>query len=121
VNTLNTFFLAANSSNSMLVTIFMVVIMFGFMYFAMIRPQKKQQQVRMKMLSELKKGDKVILLDGMHCKIDTINGDDTIVVDADGIFLTFSRSAIRQILPDDVEANKPVTTNENVETKDEEK
>lgn len=57
----------------------------------------------------------------MHCKIDTINGDDTIVVDADGIFLTFSRSAIRQILPDDVEANKPVTTNENVETKDEEK
>ena len=25
----------------MLVTIFMVVIMFGFMYFAMIRPQKK--------------------------------------------------------------------------------
>ena len=83
-----------------MIVIFIVFI--AFFYFAMLRPQKKQQQKRMEMMSELKKGDRVVLVDGLHAKIDSINKqDDTIVVDADGILLTFSRMAIRQVLPTD--------------------
>lgn len=109
---LNTLFLAANggmqSNNIMMIILFIVLI--GFTYFGMIRPQKKQQQKRMEMMDQLKKGDKVILVDGLHAKVDSINTkDQTVVVDADGIYLTFSRMAIRQIVPSTEEAEeKPV-------------
>lgn len=51
------------------------------------------------MMDKLKKGDEVILVDGLHAKIDKINSDKTVVVDADGIYLTFERMAIRRVLP----------------------
>ncbi|QNQ81905.1 preprotein translocase subunit YajC [Lactobacillus sp. PV037] len=91
---------AAGGNNIFMIVIFIVFI--AFFYFAMLRPQKKQQQKRMEMMSELKKGDRVILVDGLHAKIDSINKqDNTIVVDADGILLTFSRMAIRQVMPNE--------------------
>lgn len=84
------------------------------MYFFMLRPQKKQQQKRMEMMDQLKKGDRVILVDGLYGKVDSINNaDKTVVIDADGIYLTFSRMAIRQVLPSD---DAPAETTENSET-----
>lgn len=98
---LNTVFLAntaAGGNNLMMIGLFIILI--AFTYFAMIRPQKKQQQKRMQMMDQLKKGDHVVLVDGLHAKIDSINDKDkTVVVDADGIYLTFSRMAVRQIIP----------------------
>lgn len=98
---LNTLFLASAGGpvggNMMMILLFIVLI--GFMYFGMVRPQKKQQQKRMEMMDKLKKGDEVILVDGLHAKVDKINSDHTIVVDADGIYLTFERMAVRRVLP----------------------
>ena len=98
---LNTLFLAnagaAGGSNMMMIILFIVLI--GFTYFGMIRPQKKQQQQRLQMMDKLKKGDEVVLADGLHAKIDKINSDKTVIVDADGIYLTFERMAIRRVLP----------------------
>ncbi len=80
-------------------TIIMMIVLVGFTYFFMIKPQKKRQQQAMDMLSKLKKGDKVILVSGLHAKIDSVNDKDkTVVVDADGIFLTFSKMAVRQVV-----------------------
>lgn len=77
-----------------------IVLMGVFIYFGMIRPQKKQQQKRQQMMNQLKKGDQVVLIDGLHGKIDSIDENNhTVVVDADGIYLTFSRMAVRQIIP----------------------
>ncbi len=98
---LNTLFLAnagaAGGSNMMMIILFIVLI--GFTYFGMIRPQKKQQQQRLQMMDKLKKGDGVVLVDGLHAKVDKINSDKTIVVDADGIYLTFERMAVRRVIP----------------------
>lgn len=99
---MNTVFLAnapaAGGNNFMMLGLFVVLI--AITYFGMIRPQKKQQQKRMEMMNQLKKGDRVVLVDGLHAKIDSINDKDkTVVVDADGIYLTFSRMAVRQIVP----------------------
>ena len=123
---MSTLFLAANggmqSNNVMMIILFVILI--GFTYFGMIRPQKKQQQKRMEMMDQLKKGDRVVLVDGLHAKIDSINAkDQTVVVDADGIYLTFSRMAVRQILPSsDAKEEKPVIdTAKDVKTKSEEK
>ncbi len=99
---MNTLFLAnasngATGNNWMMIILFIILI--GFTYFGMIRPQKKQQQQRLQMMDKLKKGDEVVLVDGLHAKIDKINSDKTVVVDADGIYLTFERMAIRRVIP----------------------
>lgn len=88
----------------------------------MVRPQKKQQQKRMQMMDQLKKGDKVILVDGLHGKVDSINDQDkTVVIDADGIYLTFSRLAIRQVLPAAAEVTKSAKVEDKAEEKKDEK
>lgn len=129
---MNNLFLAGAQSGAGSNNMFMIIsiiILGAIMYFGMIRPQKKQQQKRMEMMDQLKKGDRVVLVDGLHAKIDSINDrDQTVVVDADGIYLTFSRMAIRQILPSQEtkqveespksEENKPAET-EAKETKSE--
>ncbi len=79
----------------------------------MIKPQKKQQQKKMEMMNELKKGDNVIMIDGLHGKVDSVNSKDkTIVLDADGIYLTFSRMAVQQIIPAAPEAEEATPAKE---------
>lgn len=80
--------------------IILLVLMFGVMYFGMMRPQKKQQQQRMEMLKGLKKGDKIVTIGGLHGVIDSIDrAGNTVDLDLDGVFLTFSLSAIRTVTP----------------------
>lgn len=98
---MNTFALAAanNGAGSSIFMLVMLAVLFGFTYFTMIKPQKKQQQQRQEMMNQLKKGDSVEMVDGLRGKIDSINdADKTIVLDADGIYLTFSRLAVRTVL-----------------------
>lgn len=49
-------------------------------YFLMLRPQMKRQKQQQKMLSELKKGDRVVTNSGMFGTIVGINEKDNIVV-----------------------------------------
>lgn len=98
---MNTFALAAanGGAGSSIFMLVMLAVLFGFTYFTMIKPQKKQQQQRQEMMNQLKKGDSVEMVDGLRGKIDSINdADKTIVLDADGIYLTFSRLAVRTVL-----------------------
>ena len=55
-----------------------LVIMFGMMYFLMIRPQKKEQKKLQAMLNDLAVGDAVITTSGFYVVID-ITDDDVIV------------------------------------------
>lgn len=81
-----------------LYSIVMIVLLFGLMYFMMIRPQKKQQQQWQNMINNLKKGDHVVTRGGLHGVIDSIDKANKIVtLDCDGIFLTFSLNAIGNV------------------------
>jgi len=96
---LNILTLGAAAGGSMGLMIF-VVIMFVGMYFISIRPQKKQQQKRKEMLSEMQKGDKVVTLGGIKGVVSSINRDNKeVVVDCDGIYLTFDLNFIRRTTP----------------------
>ena len=53
------------------------------MYFFMIRPQVKKQKEETKFRSEIKKGDKIITLGGIHAKVLETN-DETLIVQAEG-------------------------------------
>ena len=57
-----------------------LVILFAFMYFFMIRPQKKEQQKKTSMLSDLAVGDTVLTSSGFYGTIIDI-ADDTVIVE----------------------------------------
>lgn len=73
--------------------------MFLFMYFLIIRPQRKRQKEHEQLTSSLSKGDEVVLTSGMLGKI--IDVDDVyITVDAGkNIELKFQKVAVHAVLP----------------------
>ncbi len=104
----------------------MFAIMFGIMYFLLIRPQKKQQQKVQNMLDNLGVGDSVVTIGGLHGVIDEINDElKTIVLDCEGIYLTFERRAVSRITakatdsvaaePEDLGTNEPDAVEEDNE------
>ena len=77
----------------------MLVLMVGLMYF-MSRSQKKQYQKRMESLNKLQKGNEVITIGGLYGTIDEVDTDrKTVVLDVDGVYLTFELGAIKTVLP----------------------
>ncbi len=46
-----------------------LIVLFAIFYFVMIRPQIKQQKAHKEMVSNLKKGDKIISNGGLICEI----------------------------------------------------
>jgi preprotein translocase subunit YajC len=62
-----------------------MVLLFGLMYFLLIRPQRKQRQQHESMLAALKKGDRVVTTGGL---LGTVRGiaDNVIILEvADGV------------------------------------
>lgn len=57
-----------------------LVLIFGFMYFFMIRPQKKEQKKMAAMLSSLEVGDCVLTSSGFYGIVIDIT-DDTVIVE----------------------------------------
>ncbi|MEK8131519.1 preprotein translocase subunit YajC [Paenibacillus filicis] len=74
-----------------------LVLMFVVLYFLLIRPQQKRQKTRNMMLGNLKKGDKIVTIGGLHGTILEINDDNVIVRVNDVTKLTFERSAINSV------------------------
>ncbi|MGQ7461644.1 preprotein translocase subunit YajC [Streptococcus suis] len=64
--------------------------MIGFMFYS----QRKQQKQRQEALSQIKKGDEIVTIGGLFGIVDEID-DKKVVLDVDGVYLTFERGAIR--------------------------
>jgi preprotein translocase subunit YajC len=72
----------------------MLGVMAVIFYFFFIRPQQKKQKDQKKFTEEVKKGDSVVTLGGIHGKILSIN-DATITLEIDkGTKMTIERSSI---------------------------
>ena len=77
----------------------MLEAMLGLMFF-MQRSQKKQAQKRMESLNKLQKGYEVITIGGLYGTVDEVDTEKkTIVLDVDGVYLTFELAAIKTVLP----------------------
>jgi len=70
---------AAAGAIEMLSPILMLVVMFGVMYFLMIRPQKKKDKAVKNMLAALKKGDRICTIGGLYGTITAVK-DDTVTI-----------------------------------------
>ena len=63
-------------------------------YFFMIRPQQKKQKDQKKFLEEVKKGENVITVGGIHGRIASIEGDTLILEIEKGGKLKLDKSSI---------------------------
>jgi len=107
----------AEATGSLLGGLLPLILIGLFIWFAMIRPQRKRTQAHRQMQSTLAVGDRIITIGGLYGEVDEI-GDDTvdIVVDADGdVVMRFKRSAIAEILRDDADLTVAPDATENTE------
>ncbi|WP_028611800.1 preprotein translocase subunit YajC [Paenibacillus harenae] len=74
------------------------VLMFAVFYFLLIRPQQKKQKQRTSMLSQLKKGDKISTIGGLHGTVVELTDDTVVLRVNDTTKMTFERSAINTII-----------------------
>lgn len=74
------------------------ILMFAVFYFLLIRPQQKKQKQRNLLLSQLKKGDKITTIGGLHGTIVELSDDTAVVRVNDTTRMTFERSAINAVV-----------------------
>lgn len=90
----------------------MLAVMIGLMFF-MQRSQKKQAEKRMESLNKLQKGYEVITIGGLYGTVDEVDTEKrTIVLDVDGVYLTFELGAIKTVLPLEEGVTSSETTSE---------
>ncbi|NDI34002.1 preprotein translocase subunit YajC [Chengkuizengella sediminis] len=90
----------ASGGNIFYTFVFPLVLMFAVFYFLLIRPQQKKQKARNLMLGDLKKGDKVITIGGLHGSIFEITDDKVVLQINDATKMTFDRSAVNGVKTD---------------------
>ncbi len=88
----------ASSGTSMLMTLGMIVLFIGIMYFLMIRPQKKRDKEAQQMLASLKRGDKVVTIGGIRGKIVAVRNDSVILKIDSNTKMELNKTAISQVL-----------------------
>jgi len=98
---------------STLIPFALVILIF---YFLIIRPQNKKQKETQKMLSALKKGDKVLTIGGIYGVIQSVKEGSVVVKVDESTKIEFSRSAIASVV-ESAKAEKAVAETVTEETK----
>jgi preprotein translocase subunit YajC len=79
----------------------LMLVVFGVMYFLMIRPQMKRSKEHKDLISKLAVGDEVITGSGIAGRVREL-GENFITVEiADGVRVKMQRAAITAVLPKD--------------------
>lgn len=85
-------------------SIVMLVLMLVVFYFFMIRPQMKKQKEQKNFRANLKQGDKIVTIGGIHGKILEVT-DTTVLINSEGTKLRMEKSAISQTVAETLGVN----------------
>ncbi|GHU87020.1 hypothetical protein FACS189476_01630 [Spirochaetia bacterium] len=88
---------AAPGAGSFVTSLIPFAAIIGIFYFLIIRPQNKKQKETQRMLSALKKGDKIVTIGGIHGTIQTVKEHSVVVKVDENVKMEFSRSAISTV------------------------
>ena len=96
----------AAGGGGMLSSLLIFIPIIAIFYFLIIRPQSKKQKETQRMLSALKKGDRVVTIGGIHGTIQSVKEQSVIIKVDDNTKIEFSRSAVSTIETSAKEDNK---------------
>jgi preprotein translocase subunit YajC len=85
------------STQQSLLTFLPIVAIVAIFYFLIIRPQNKKQKETQRMLSNLKKGDRIVTIGGIHGVIQSVRETSVILRVDENCKLEFTRSAIASV------------------------
>lgn len=71
-----------------------MIMMFLIFYFILIRPQQKKQKEQRTMLDDLKEGDNVITMSGIHGTVRKLKDDVITLQIADNVRIKINRASI---------------------------
>ncbi|WP_373684009.1 preprotein translocase subunit YajC [Micromonospora solifontis] len=81
-----------------LTPILMIALLFGVMYFMMIRPQQKRRREAEQMQSALSPGDEVVTIGGLYGTVTDV-ADETVLLEvAPGVQTRYARPAIARVV-----------------------
>jgi preprotein translocase subunit YajC len=88
--------------------ILIIVLLFGVLWFVMIRPQRAKVQAQQRMLGTVSPGDEILTVGGIYGIVQELESDedggDLIVEIADGIHVRIARKALATVIkPEDDE------------------
>lgn len=75
-----------------------LVALFAIFYFLIIRPQQKQAKAHKEMVSNLKKGDKIVTNGGLIVEITKVEEDHFVVKNSDGGEMKLIREFVAKLL-----------------------
>jgi preprotein translocase subunit YajC len=76
----------------------MIVLLFGVMYFMMIRPQQKRRRDAEQMQSAIGPGDEVVTIGGLYGTVATVD-DETVTLEvAPGVHNRYARPAVARVV-----------------------
>jgi preprotein translocase subunit YajC len=76
-----------------------IIVAFGFLYFVLVRPQKRRQLESQRMLQSLHVGDEVVTAGGIYGRIAELQEADVMVEIAPGLRVKVARRAIGAVIP----------------------
>ncbi len=85
----------------------LIVVAFAFLYFVLIRPQKRRQVAAQRLLSSLAVGDEVVTSGGIYGTITSLDDADVKLQIAPQIEVRVARRAIGAIMPKDTPDEEP--------------
>ena len=83
-------------ASSIIPMIVFLVLIFGMFYFLMIRPQRKRQKEQQELLSQIRKGDKVLTAGGIYGVVESTSEDSVVIKVESGALLRVAKGSIIQ-------------------------
>ncbi len=90
---------AAAPQGNPMITLVMFGGLFVFMYFFMIRPQRKRQKEHQELVGALSKGDEVVMNSGMLGKVIKVDENYLVIETGTNVELKFQKVAVHAVLP----------------------
>ena len=102
-NIMNTFEIIANQGAAGMSQLIFFVLLFVIMWVVMIRPQQKRAKALRERQANLKKGDSVVTIGGMHATVNAISDTTVSLRISEGVFVKYDKTAVASVLTKEVE------------------
>jgi preprotein translocase subunit YajC len=88
----------------------LIIVAFFFLYFVLVRPQKRRQVAQQRMLDDMRLGDEVVTAGGLYGEIAELGEEDVRVRIAPELEVRVARRAIAAVLTEHAEQAAEPTT-----------
>ena len=94
----------------------LIILAFVFLYFVIVRPQKRRQLAQQRLLDDLKVGDEIVTAGGLLGEVREVQDEEVVLRIAPGTDVRIARRAVAGITPPEEEEEEHLALEEPEET-----